>query len=108
MPSGHNKSLIYLFNNDNNNNAKNNKCPNSVFIHFGYFFRLQVDNPLFHITKQGDTIRAHKDHRIVVGFDGNDSGSRAAVMGKLIVSCARSAGGSSNIQWIYYLKGITP
>ncbi|XP_035827636.1 hydrocephalus-inducing protein [Aplysia californica] len=71
-------------------------------------FTFQVDNPLFHLTKQGESIRAHKDHRIVVGFDGNDSGSKAAVMGKLIVSCARSAGGNSNVQWVFYLKGVTP
>ena len=68
----------------------------------------QVDNPLFHITKPTDNIRARKDHRIVVGFDGNDSGSRAAVMGKLIISCAKSAGGASQAQWVYYLKGVTP
>lgn len=43
----------------------------------------------------------------MVGFDGNDSTSKAAVMGKLIVSCAKSAGGSTNTQWIYYLKGVT-
>ena len=71
-------------------------------------FTFQVDSPLFHVTKPGENIRSRKDHRIVVGFDGNDSGSKAAVMGKLIVSCPRSAGGQANVQWIYYLKGITP
>ncbi|GFS07093.1 hydrocephalus-inducing protein-like [Elysia marginata] len=71
-------------------------------------FTFQVDNPLFHLTKQGESIRAKKDHRVVVGFDGNDTGSKAAVMGKLIISCARSAGGNSNVQWVYYLKGVTP
>ena len=68
----------------------------------------QVDNPLFHLAKQTETIRTKKDHRIVVGFDGNDSGSKATVMGRLVVSCARSAGGSASVQWVYYLKGITP
>ena len=71
-------------------------------------FTFQVDNPLFHVSKPGENIRPHKDHRIVVGFDGNDSGSRAAVMAKLVVSCAKSAGGTSNAQWVYYLKGVTP
>jgi len=71
-------------------------------------FTFQVDNPLFHLPKQGETIRSKKDHRIVVGFDGNDSGSKSAVMGRLVVSCARSAGGNSCVQWVYYLKGVTP
>ncbi|KAK7505819.1 hypothetical protein BaRGS_00003090 [Batillaria attramentaria] len=71
-------------------------------------FTFQVDNPLFHLTKQTETIRSKKDHRIVVGFDGNDSGSKAAVMGRLVVSCARSAGGNQSVQWVYYLKGVTP
>ncbi|ESO91099.1 hypothetical protein LOTGIDRAFT_122343, partial [Lottia gigantea] len=70
-------------------------------------FTFQVDNPLFHVSKQGESVRARKDHRIVVGFDGNDSNSKAAVMGKLIVSCASSAGGKTNAQWVYYLKGVT-
>ena len=70
-------------------------------------FTFQVDNPLFHVTKPGEKIRSHKDHRIVVGFDGSDSNSKAAVMGKLIVSCVKSAGGASNAQWVYYLKGVT-
>ena len=70
-------------------------------------FTFQIDNPLFHLTKQSENIRSRKDHRIVVGFDGNDSGSKAAVMGKLIVTCPRSAGGNSNVQWVYYLKGVT-
>jgi len=67
-----------------------------------------VDNQLFHVMKPGESIRSHKDHRIIVGFDGCEGSAKAAVMGKLVVSCARSAGGSSNAQWIYYLKGVTP
>ncbi|XP_069113582.1 hydrocephalus-inducing protein homolog isoform X2 [Argopecten irradians] len=70
-------------------------------------FMFQVDNPLFHLTKQSESVRSRKEHRIVVGFDGNDSGSKAVVMGKLVVSCARSAGGNSNAQWVYYLRGVT-
>ncbi len=67
-----------------------------------------MDNPLFHVAKQGESIRSRKDHRIVVGFDGNDSTSKAAVMGKLVVSSAKLAGGATNAQWVYYLKGVTP
>lgn len=70
-------------------------------------FTFQVDNPLFHLTKQSENIRARKDHRIGVGFDGTDSGSKSTVMGKLIVTCPRSAGGNSNVQWVYYLKGVS-
>ena len=71
-------------------------------------FVFQVDNPLFHVSKPGESIKSRKEHRIVVGFDGNDSASKAAVMGKLIVSSAKAAGGTSNAQWVYYLKGVTP
>lgn len=71
-------------------------------------FTFQVDNPLFHIAKSGENVRARKEHRIVVGFDGNDGSSKATVMGKLVVSCARSAGDLANTQWVYYLKGMTP
>ena len=71
-------------------------------------FTFTVDNPAFHVQKGGDNIRGKKDHRIMIGYDGTDSGTRAPVMGKLIVSCARSAGGSTPAQWIYYLKGVTP
>lgn len=70
-------------------------------------FTFQVDNPLFHLTKQSENIRARKDHRIGVGFDGTDTGSKSTVMGKLIVTCPRSAGGNSNVQWVYYLKGVS-
>ena len=79
----------------------------NVFTHTTPFI-FQVDNPLFHVAKSGENIRSRKDHRIVVGFDGNDSGSKASVMGKLIVSCAKSAGGTANAEWVYYLKGVTP
>ncbi|ELT89592.1 hypothetical protein CAPTEDRAFT_222082 [Capitella teleta] len=79
----------------------------NVFAHTTAFV-FQVDNPLFHVSKPSENIRSRKDHRIVVGFDGNDSSSKAFVMGKLTVSCAKSAGGATNAQWVYYLKGITP
>ena len=79
----------------------------NVFSHTTQFI-FQVDNPLFHVSKPGESIKSRKEHRIVVGFDGNDSSSKAAVMGKLVVSSAKAAGGTSNAQWVYYLKGVTP
>ncbi|KAK3085440.1 hypothetical protein FSP39_003318 [Pinctada imbricata] len=69
-------------------------------------FLFQVDNPAFHLTKQSENIKHRKEYKIVVGFDGNDSGTKAGVMGKLIVTCTKSVGGS-NVQWVYYLKGVT-
>lgn len=77
-------------------------------------FQFYVDNPLFHISKPSESIRAHKEHKIAVTFDGSsDSASKAPVAGRLVVSCARSAAAATarpappNIQWIYYLKGVT-
>jgi len=77
-------------------------------------YQLYVDNPLFHISKSSESIRAHKDHKIVISYDGSDSSCKAPVAGRLVVSCARSAAAATagpappNIQWIYYLKGVTP
>ncbi|XP_046359897.2 hydrocephalus-inducing protein homolog isoform X3 [Haliotis rufescens] len=71
-------------------------------------FTFQVDNEHFGLAKQGETIRAHKDHRIIVNFDPGESGPKAVMMGKLTVTCARSAGGNSSVQWVFYLKGLTP
>lgn len=70
------------------------------------FFFLQVDNPLFYVTKNSESIRSKKEQRIVVGFDGGDATSKAPVMGRLVVSCTYSAGGNSSTQWVYYLKGV--
>ena len=70
-------------------------------------FTFQVDNPLFHISKPSENIKPRKEHRITVSFDGNDSTSKAPVMGRLVVSCPQSAG-PAGTQWVYYLKGITP
>ncbi|UJR14639.1 hypothetical protein I4U23_001632 [Adineta vaga] len=75
-------------------------------------YTFNVDNPLFHITKSQELIQARKSHRIVVSFDGSDTSNKADVMAKLIVSCPKTTGApnasSSSVQWIYYLKGITP
>lgn len=75
-------------------------------------YTFSVDNPLFHVTKTQELIQARKSHRVVVAFDGSDTPSKADVMAKLIISCPKSTGApnaaSSSVQWIYYLKGITP
>ena len=70
-------------------------------------FTFQVDNELFHLPKKNESIRSHKDYRVIVGFDGNDSPSKAEVMGKLLISCPRVTGDTTNVQWVYYLKGVT-
>ncbi|CAF1106189.1 unnamed protein product [Rotaria sordida] len=75
-------------------------------------YTFNVDNPLFHVTKSQELIQARKSHRIVVSFDGSDTINKADIMAKLIVSCPKTTGAtntsSSSVQWIYYLKGITP
>lgn len=68
-------------------------------------FSFAIDNPLFHVTKQTEIIKPHQTHKIVVGFDGNDSPNKADVMAKLVVTAPKSAGVTNNIQWIFYLKG---
>ncbi|XP_035679087.1 LOW QUALITY PROTEIN: hydrocephalus-inducing protein homolog [Branchiostoma floridae] len=70
-------------------------------------FTFTVDNTAFSV-KAGETIRAKKTHSIIVGFEGNTSGSKAPKMGKLVVSCPRSAGGEHNVTWTFYVKGVTP
>lgn len=70
-------------------------------------FSFAIDNPLFHVAKQNELIKAHQMHKIMVGFDGNDSTNKADVMAKLVVTAAKSAGVSNNIQWVFYLKGIS-
>ncbi|XP_077982980.1 hydrocephalus-inducing protein homolog isoform X2 [Glandiceps talaboti] len=78
----------------------------NVFSHTTQF-TFQVDNPSF-TCKPGENIRGKKTHNIIVGFEGNSDGSKAPKMGKLVVTCARSAGGASNVAWTFYLKGVTP
>lgn len=70
-------------------------------------FSFAIDNPLFHVAKQNELIKAHQTHKIMVGFDGNDSPNKADVMAKLVVTAPKSAGVSNNIQWVFYLKGIS-
>nr|XP_006823299.1 PREDICTED: hydrocephalus-inducing protein homolog [Saccoglossus kowalevskii] len=69
-------------------------------------FTFQVDNASF-TCKPGENIRGKKTHNIIVGFEGNSDSSKAPKMGKLVVTCPRSAGGAANVAWTFYLKGIT-
>ncbi|XP_071959113.1 hydrocephalus-inducing protein homolog isoform X2 [Antedon mediterranea] len=70
-------------------------------------FTFQLDNPAFSC-KPGDTIRGKKTHNIIVAFEGNQDGTKAPKMGKLLVTCPRSAGGASSVSWTYYVRGVTP
>lgn len=78
----------------------------NVFLHpmaFSYI----VENSAFTV-KATETIKAKKSATILVSFEGNPSGTKAAVTSKLVVSCPRAAGLGSGVSWVYYLKGITP
>ena len=69
-------------------------------------FVFMVDNPSFTV-KPGETIRGKKTHSITVSFEGNQGDSKAVRMGRLVISCVRSAGTANNLTWTFYLKGIT-
>lgn len=91
------------------------KANSNATITFKNIFQMQlqftfaIDNPLFYLTKTCDTVKPHQSYKIVVGFDGNESSNKAEVMGKLIVSPPKvmELGSSANVQWIFYLKGVT-
>lgn len=70
-------------------------------------YSFAIDNPLFHVSKQTEIIKPHQTHKIVVGFDGNDSANKADVMAKLVVTAPKSAGSTNHVQWVYYLKGVS-
>ncbi|XP_069073573.1 hydrocephalus-inducing protein homolog [Pleurodeles waltl] len=70
-------------------------------------FSFQVDNPAFSV-KPSESIRSKKVHYIPVSFEGNLSGSKAPVTGKLTISCPRATGVGQGIYWVVYLKGVTP
>ncbi|RMZ93720.1 hydrocephalus-inducing -like [Brachionus plicatilis] len=70
-------------------------------------FSFAIDNPLFHVAKQNELIKPHQTHKIMVGFDGNDGPGKADVMAKLVVTAPKSAGVTNNIQWVFYLKGVS-
>ncbi len=69
-------------------------------------FVFHVDNPCFTV-KSTETIRGKKTHNISVGFEGNQGESKVVRMGRLVVTCVRSAGTSSNLAWTFYLKGVS-
>jgi hydrocephalus-inducing protein len=70
-------------------------------------FTFSIDNPLFFLTKSSETIRSHQTSKIIVGFNGNNNANKAEVMAKLIITPPKIQGFASNVQWIYYLKGVT-
>ena len=70
-------------------------------------FNFHVDNPVFNV-KPTDTIRGKKLHGILVAFDGNQGDVKTTRTGRLVVTCSSSASPAPNIEWVYYLKGITP
>ncbi|XP_078527074.1 hydrocephalus-inducing protein homolog isoform X2 [Lissotriton helveticus] len=70
-------------------------------------FSFHVDNPAFGV-KHSESIRSRKVHYIPVSFEGNPSGSKAPVTGKLTISCPRATGVGQGIYWVVYLKGVTP
>ncbi|CAB3998552.1 Hypothetical predicted protein [Paramuricea clavata] len=70
-------------------------------------FTFHVDNPVFSV-KPTETIRAKKVHNVVVTFDGNQGNAKTTRMGRLVVASASSASLTHNIEWVYYLKGVTP
>lgn len=78
----------------------------NVFSHTTQF-TFCVDSPCFNV-KASESIRGKKTHSVIVGFEGNQGGSKAPRMGRLMVTCPRSAGGAGNVTWTFYLKGVTP
>lgn len=70
-------------------------------------FSFAIDNPLFIVSKASETIKPHQTYKLNVSFTGNDGPNKADVMGKLVITAPKSAGSSNNIQWIYYLKGVS-
>ncbi|RXM33054.1 Hydrocephalus-inducing protein [Acipenser ruthenus] len=69
-------------------------------------FSFQVDNPAFTV-KPLETVRSKKTHSVLVSFEGNPTGAKTPVSGKMTVSCPRSEGTGQSISWVYYLKGVT-
>lgn len=68
-------------------------------------FSFSIDNPHFMLTKTSDNIKAHQIYKIVIGYVNNEN--KNDHMAKLIVTPPKQSGVSSNVQWIYYLKGIS-
>lgn len=77
----------------------------NVFLEATTFF-FGVDNPLFRVNKTEETIKARKEYKIVVSFDGNAGKSKLPILGKLVVSCPKTVCGESSILWVYYLRGV--
>ncbi|XP_037371987.1 hydrocephalus-inducing protein homolog isoform X2 [Talpa occidentalis] len=70
-------------------------------------FSIFVESPAFTI-RATDSVRAKKINNITVYFEGNPSGSKVPITTKLIVACPPMENCETGVQWVYYLKGITP
>ncbi|KAG8523663.1 Hydrocephalus-inducing protein, partial [Galemys pyrenaicus] len=70
-------------------------------------FSIFVESPAFTI-RATDSVRAKKINNITVYFEGNPSGSKVPITTKLIVACPPMENSETGVQWVYYLKGITP
>ena len=54
--------------------------------------------------KASESICGKKTHNVIVSFEGNQGGSKAPPMGRLMVTFPRSAGGAGNVMWTFYLR----
>ncbi|XP_055993028.1 hydrocephalus-inducing protein homolog [Sorex fumeus] len=70
-------------------------------------FSFAVEHPAFSI-RAVEFMRPKKINNIAISFEGNPSGNKIPITTKLIVSCPPSESNETGVQWVYYLKGITP
>ncbi|CAI9715748.1 Hypothetical predicted protein [Octopus vulgaris] len=89
------------------------KSGSNIFITFRNIFntatsfKFQVDDDRFILSKKKEAIRAHKDYRISVAFDNSNLPVQTELKSKLIVSCPHVTADTANLQWLFYLKGIS-
>ena len=70
-------------------------------------FEFQVDNLLFKLNSYNETILPQKEHIISVSYSDGNSNFGLAETGKLTISHTQS-NDMQGIQWVYYLKGVSP
>ena len=90
------------------------KMGNSLTIPFKNIFHSQqqfsfsIDNPNFNV-RGNENLKPKKQTNLHVTFEGNVEGNKMPCMGKLLVTCLKSAapfsGAKNNIVWSYYVKG---
>lgn len=79
--------------------------PHRNIFHQTKQFSFSVDNPAFTV-KPGDNLKPRKIYNILVHFDAKQADTSLTKVGKLIVTCVKSGGNTSNVKWTYYLKGL--